>query len=65
MVGKQKQFDINKWLIPAFLLIGIGIGLLLVEEFPLAIPAYTLIGVGLGIFITHLTSRKEKIQEGN
>ena len=56
----MKKHDISKWPIPACLFIGIGIGLLLVEEFPAAIPAFTLIGLGLGILITYLTSRKKK-----
>jgi hypothetical protein len=55
----KKPDDISKWPIPAFLLMGIGIGLLLVEEFPMAIPAFTLIGLGLGILITFLISRKK------
>ena len=59
MEEKMKKHDISKWPIPAFLLMGIGIGLLLVEEFPMAIPAFTLIGLGLGILITFLTSRKK------
>ena len=57
---EKKKSDISKWPVPAFLLIGIGLGLLLVEEFPMAIPAFTLIGLGMGILITYLTSRKKK-----
>ena len=60
MKKQKKKSDINKWPIPAFLLMGIGIGLLLVDEFPIAIPAFTLIGLGLGIFITYLSLRKKK-----
>ena len=55
----MKKHDINKWPIPACLFIGIGIGLLLVEEVPMAIPAFTLIGLGLGILITFLSLRKK------
>lgn len=54
----MKKEDINKWPIPAFLLMGIGIGSLLMGEFPMAIPAFTLIGLGLGIFISYLVSKK-------
>ena len=56
---KSKKSDISKWPVPAFLLMGIGIGFLLVNEFPMAIPAFTLIGLGLGIFITYLTAKKK------
>ena len=55
----MKKHDISKWPIPACLLIGIGIGFLLIDEFSVAIPAFTLIGLGLGILITFLTSRKK------
>jgi len=56
---EKKKSDISNWPIPAFLLIGIGIGLLLVDEFPIAIPAFTLIGLGLGILITYLKEKKK------
>ncbi len=55
----MKKQDISKWPVPAFLLMGIGIGMLLINEFPLAIPAFTLIGLGLGLLITFLTARKK------
>ncbi|MBU0980628.1 MAG: multidrug transporter [Nanoarchaeota archaeon] len=55
----MKEHDISRWPVPAFLLMGIGIGFLLIEEFPMAIPAFTLIGLGLGILVTFLTSRKK------
>jgi|TARA_B100002003_G_scaffold247866_1_gene280299 F0F1-type ATP synthase assembly protein I len=61
---KQKS-NMNKWPIPAFLLMGIGIGMLLVDEIPMAIPAFTLIGLGLGILITFLTSRKNERRKRN
>jgi len=56
----MKKHDISKWPIPACLFMGIGIGLLLVDEFPAAIIAFALIGFGLGILITFLTSRKKE-----
>ena len=56
---KKKEQDIRKWPIHACLFISIGIGLLLVDEFPAAILSFTLIGLGLGILITFLTSRKK------
>ena len=59
MKEQKKKSDMRKWPIPAFLLIGIGIGLLLVNEFPMAIPAFTLIGLGLGILITYLKEKKK------
>jgi len=48
----EKQ-NTSKLAIPAFLLIGIGIGLLTEQ-----VAALTLIGLGLGIFVTYLISRK-------
>jgi len=60
MEEKMKKHDISKWPIPACLFMGIGIGLLLVDEFPAAIIAFALIGFGLGILITFLTSRKKE-----
>ena len=51
--------DINKWPIPACLFMGIGIGLLLVNEISTAVPAFTLMGLGIGILISFLTSRKK------
>ncbi|MFH1409736.1 MAG: hypothetical protein ABIH34_07530 [Nanoarchaeota archaeon] len=63
MAEKRKQMkkhDMSRWPVPAFLLIGIGTGFLLVEKFPTAIPAFTLIGLGVGIFFTYMTSRKKK-----
>lgn len=49
----MKKHDIDKWPIPAFLLIGIGIGILTTQ-----VAAFTLIGLGLGILTTYLTSKK-------
>ncbi|MFC1700893.1 hypothetical protein ACFLZ0_02050 [Patescibacteria group bacterium] len=54
-----KKHDISKWPIPACLFIGIGIGLLLFDQFPVAILAFALIGLGLGILITFIASRKK------
>jgi putative flippase GtrA len=54
----KKKSDISKWPVPAFLLIGIGVGFLLMNEFPMAIPAFTLIGLGVGFLVTYLTSKK-------
>jgi len=48
------------WPIPAFLFMGVGTGLLLIDKFPASVPAFTLIGLGLGILITYLTSRKKR-----
>jgi predicted ABC-type sugar transport system permease subunit len=59
--GKNmKKEDINKFPIPAGLLIGIGVGLLLTFWNPMAIPAFTLIGLGLGFLVTFLVSRKKR-----
>ncbi|MFH1455524.1 MAG: multidrug transporter [archaeon] len=55
----MKKHDISKWPIPAFLFIGIGLGLLLFEEFPAAIPAFALIGFGVGLLVTFFVSRKK------
>lgn len=51
----MKKHNINKWPIPAFLFIGIGIGLLTSQ-----VAAFTLIGLGVGILITYLISRNRK-----
>jgi putative flippase GtrA len=55
----KKKHDITHWPVPAFLFIGLGLGLLLVNEFPIAIPAFTLIGLGVGFLVTYLTSKKK------
>ncbi len=60
MKKQKKESDMSKWPVPAFLLIGLGLGLLLVNEFPMAILAFTLIGLGVGFLITYLTSKKKK-----
>ena len=52
---KKKKSNISKWPVPAFLFIGIGIGLLTSQ-----VAAFTLIGLGVGILITYLTSKKKK-----
>ena len=54
MAGKKKKSDMSKWPIPAFLLIGIGVGILTEQ-----VAGFTLIGLGLGILITFLTMRKK------
>ncbi|NQU79098.1 hypothetical protein HQ545_04990 [Candidatus Woesearchaeota archaeon] len=59
MLEKQKLSYVNKLPIPACLLMGIGIGMLLVNELPMSIPAFTLIGLGVGILISFLISRKK------
>ena len=41
------------WPIPAFLLIGVGIGLLTGQ-----IAAFVIIGLGTGLFVSYLGSRK-------
>jgi len=58
----MKKSDINKcnkWLVPGFLLVGIGTGMLLTTINPMAIPAFTLIGLGLGFLVSFLVSRKK------
>ncbi len=55
----MKKDDVSKWPIPACLFIGLGIGFLLLKEFPLAIPAFSLIGLGVGVLIVFLTSKKK------
>jgi len=51
--------DSSKYPIPAFLLIGLGLGFLLMNQYPMAIPAFTLIGLGTGFLVTFLVSRKK------
>lgn len=45
--------DKGLWPIPAFLLIGVGVGLLTGQ-----IAAFVLIGLGAGLFVSYLGSRK-------
>jgi len=52
---ESKKEDMSKWPIPAFLFIGIGIGLLTGE-----VAAFTVIGLGVGIIITYLFFKKKK-----
>ncbi|MFH1307810.1 MAG: hypothetical protein ABIH72_03075 [archaeon] len=59
MKQQKKKHDMGKWPIPACLFMGIGIGLLLVDEFPTAIIAFALIGFGLGLLITYLKEREK------
>jgi hypothetical protein len=53
----MKEHDMSKWPIPAFLLMGIGVGLFLVDKYPMAIPSFTLIGLGMGILVTYLKQK--------
>ena len=52
MAKKTKKHDMDKLAIPAFLLIGIGVGLLLGQ-----VAAFTLIGLGLGFLMSFLMSK--------
>jgi len=56
---KKKKEDINKWPIPAFLLIGLGIGFLVLNWNPMAIPAFTLIGLGIGFLVSLYISKRK------
>jgi len=58
-MAKKKKDDINKWPIPAFMLIGLGIGFLLMDQFPLAIPAFLLIGLGIGFLVSIALTKKK------
>jgi hypothetical protein len=58
---KGESIDLKEEL-ESMSVMSIGIGLLLVEEFPMAIPAFTLIGLGIDILITFLNLKKNKIQ---
>jgi hypothetical protein len=44
--------------IPAGVLIGIGIGMLLFAVNPMAIPAFALIGLGIGFVLSMAFSKK-------
>jgi len=50
---KMPKDDRSLWPIPAFLLIGVGIGLLTGQ-----IAAFVIIGLGTGLFVSYLGSRK-------
>jgi len=49
----KKKSDLSGWPIPAFLLIGIGFGLLIEQ-----VAAFTLIGLGLGFLVGYLFRKK-------
>jgi len=53
MKKKKQKTDMSGMAIPAGLLIGIGIGLLLGQ-----VAAYTLIGLGVGFLVGYLGMRK-------
>ena len=55
-----KKEDIGYLAIPAFLLIGIGAGMLLKGIFPSAIPAFTLVGLGVGMIISFLIQLRRR-----
>ncbi|MFH1972338.1 MAG: hypothetical protein ABIJ18_02565 [archaeon] len=57
---KKKKEDINKWPIPAFMLMGLGVGFLLLQYNAMAIPAGVLIGLGFGMLISLILERKKK-----
>lgn len=57
MFNKKKKTDMSAWPIPAFLFIGIGLGMIFTYKIPLAIPAFTLIGLGTGFLVTFLMKR--------
>jgi len=50
----RKRSDKDTWIIPACLLVGVGIGLLTRE-----VAAFTLIGLGTGLFIAFITRKKK------
>ena len=52
---KKKKSNISKWPVPAFLLIGRGVGILTRQ-----VAAFTLIGFGLGLLVTYLNLRKKR-----
>jgi len=54
MEKRMKKHDINRWPVPACLIIGIGVGILTGQ-----VAGFTLIGLGSGILITYLFWRKK------
>ena len=50
---KQKKRDKGDWAIPAFMFIGIGVGLLTGK-----VAAFTMIGLGVGLFVSYLGRKK-------
>ena len=55
MAKKQnKKSDVNGFIIPGFLLIGIGLGIMTGQVAPL-----TLIGLGMGFLVTFLAGNKK------
>lgn len=57
---KKKESKRSELFIPAGVLIGIGVGLLLFAVNPMAIPAFTLIGLGVGFLLSMVFSKKLK-----
>ncbi|MFC1612921.1 hypothetical protein ACFL23_01180 [Patescibacteria group bacterium] len=52
---EKSEHNIEKWPVPAFLFIGIGVGILLRQ-----VAAFVLIGLGLGILLIYLKSNQKK-----
>ena len=58
MANEKRKID-SRMMIPAGLLIGIGVGFLLITVFPTAIPAFTLFGLGLGFLAAYMFREKK------
>lgn len=52
---KRNKDESRKWLIPAGLFIGLGIGLITGQ-----VAGYLIIGLGVGFLATYLLTRKKK-----
>lgn len=55
MKKTKKKSDKSDWAIPAFLFIGIGVGILTEQ-----VAAFALIGLGAGFLVAYLFSKKKK-----
>ncbi len=56
---KKKKQNYDSWPIPAGLFVGLGVGFLLTDKFPLAIPGCLMIGLGLGFLTAFIFSRRK------
>ena len=55
----NKKNDKSTWIIGGTTLIGIGVGLIFLQESALLFVASILIGIGVGVVITSLISREK------
>ncbi len=55
---ENKTNDKSSWAIGGMTIIGVGVGLIFVQTYPIMMAACTIIGVGLGLVVSSFLSRK-------